>query len=86
VRVMIGGEGRLDELQACSLVLSRYGVAGLTTGALGVMGPTRMGYGRAISTVRYVTALLSDLVYDAFVADAGSIPPATIGGRSDEAE
>jgi heat-inducible transcriptional repressor len=67
VRVLIGGEGRWDELQACSLVLTRYGVTGLITGALGVLGPTRMPYGRAISTVRYVAGLLSDLVYDTYV-------------------
>jgi heat-inducible transcriptional repressor len=68
VRVMIGGEGRFDQLHTCSIVLSRYGVTGLATGALGVVGPTRLGYGRAISAVRFVGNLLSDLVYDAFGA------------------
>lgn len=76
VRVMIGGEGRFDELQACSLVLSRYGVAGLATGALGVLGPTRMGYGRAISSVRFVAHLLSELIYDVF-SGAESLPSAS---------
>ncbi len=74
VRVMIGGEGRFDELQACSLVLSRYGIAGLATGALGVLGPTRMLYGRAISAVRFVSGILSKLVYDVFVAGAEPLP------------
>ena len=67
VRVLIGGEGRWDELQACSLVLARYGVTGLVTGALGVVGPTRMFYGRAISTVSFVAGLLSDLVSDIYL-------------------
>ncbi len=67
VRVLIGGEGRWDELRACSLVLGRYGVSGFATGALGVVGPTRMLYGRAISVVRFVSDLLSDLVYDMYV-------------------
>jgi heat-inducible transcriptional repressor len=66
VRVLIGGEGRWDELHACSLVLARYGVTNYITGALGVVGPTRMLYGRAISTVRFVAGLLSDLVYDMY--------------------
>ncbi len=66
VRVLIGGEGRWDELRACSLVLARYGVTGFVTGALGVVGPTRMLYGRAISGVRFVAGLLSDLVYDIY--------------------
>lgn len=66
VRVLIGGEGRWNELQTCSLVLARYGVPDLLTGALGVIGPTRMFYGRAISAVRFVAGLLSDLVYDMY--------------------
>ncbi len=66
VRVLIGGEGRWDELQACSLVLGRFGVSGFATGALGVVGPTRMLYGRAISVVSFVAGLLSDLVYDMY--------------------
>jgi heat-inducible transcriptional repressor len=66
VRVLIGGEGRWDELRACSLVLASYGVTGFATGALGVLGPTRMFYGRAISVVRFVSGLLSDMVYDMY--------------------
>ncbi len=77
VRVMIGGEGRFDELAACGLVLSRYGVADLAAGALGVLGPMRMGYGRAISAVRYVAGLLSELVEEAFVTGAAALPAAT---------
>jgi heat-inducible transcriptional repressor len=61
VQVIIGGEGRWNELKECSLVVSPYGVTGEATGALGVMGPMRMPYSRAISTVRYVAGLMSDL-------------------------
>lgn len=66
VRVVVGGEHRWDELRACSLVLARYGVTDFSTGALGVVGPTRMFYGRAISAVRFVSELLSELVYDMY--------------------
>jgi heat-inducible transcriptional repressor len=66
VQVIIGGEGRWNELRECSLVISPYGVAGEATGALGVMGPMRMPYSRAISTVRYVAGLLSDLFRDLY--------------------
>lgn len=85
VRVMIGGEGRFDELRACSLVLSRYGVAGLATGALGVVGPLRMLYGRAISAVRFVAGILSELVYDVFVAGTEALP-ATPGAPQETPE
>jgi heat-inducible transcriptional repressor len=62
VQVLIGGEGNWEELRQCSMVLARYGVPGLATGTLGVLGPIRMPYGRTISTVRFVAGLLSDLV------------------------
>jgi heat-inducible transcriptional repressor len=64
VQVLIGGEGTWEELSDCSMVLARYGAPGLATGAVGVLGPIRMAYGRTISTVRFVAGLLSDLVVE----------------------
>ena len=64
VQVLIGGEGTWEDLRDCSMVLGRYGAPGLVTGALGVLGPTRMAYGRTVSTVRFVSGLLSDLVIE----------------------
>lgn len=64
VQVVIGGENNWSELRDFSIVLARYGVSGYATGTLGVLGPMRMPYGRAVSTVRYVSQLLSDLVSD----------------------
>jgi heat-inducible transcriptional repressor len=54
------------------MVLSRYGVPGLATGTLGVLGPIRMPYGRTISTVRFVSGLLSDLVEEMHVEQRGA--------------
>jgi heat-inducible transcriptional repressor len=65
VQVLIGGESAWEELRQCSMVLARYGVPGLATGTLGVLGPMRMPYGRTIPTVRYMAGLLSDLVNEA---------------------
>lgn len=64
VQVLIGGEGTWEDLRDCSMVLARYGAPGLATGALGVLGPTRMAYGRTVSAVRFVSGLLSDLVIE----------------------
>lgn len=69
VRVLVGGEGQWEQLRTCSLVLTRYGVADFSTGALGVVGPTRMFYGRAISAVRFVAELLSDLVHETYALE-----------------
>jgi heat-inducible transcriptional repressor len=64
LHVLIGGEGEWEELRQCSIVVARYGVPGMATGMLGVLGPMRMSYARTIPTVRYVAGLLSDLVND----------------------
>lgn len=62
VQVIIGSENREDAMRDCSVVLARYGMPGEASGALGVLGPTRMPYERAVSRVRYVGSLMSELV------------------------
>lgn len=69
LQVLIGGEGVWEELRQCSMVVARYGVPGLATGALGVLGPMRMSYARTIPTVRFVAGLLSDLVSDTITSE-----------------
>lgn len=64
LQVLIGGEGEWEELRQCSMVIARYGVPGMATGTLGVLGPMRMSYAKTIPTVRYVAGILSDLVND----------------------
>lgn len=61
VQVFIGGEGVYEELRQYSVIVSRYAAAGGSSGMLGVVGPTRMHYGRAVAVVRYMTELLSEL-------------------------
>jgi heat-inducible transcriptional repressor len=62
VRVVIAGEGRWDNISLLSIVLGRYGVAGHASGTLGVLGPMRMRYGRAISAVSFMSDLMSNLM------------------------
>jgi heat-inducible transcriptional repressor len=62
VQVVIGGESRRDEMTDYSMVLSRYGVPGESSGVIGVLGPVRMQYARTIGVVRYVSSLLDDLM------------------------
>jgi heat-inducible transcriptional repressor len=66
LQVIIGGEGRWQDLSQISVVVARYGVADQATGALGVLGPVRMQYGRVVSVVRYVAQLMSDLMFDIY--------------------
>lgn len=64
LQVLIGGEGVWEELRQCSMIVARYGVPGMATGTLGVLGPMRMSYSKTIPTVRFVAGLLSDMVND----------------------
>jgi heat-inducible transcriptional repressor len=62
VQVLIGGEGLWEELNDFSLVLARYGAPDMASGYLGVLGPIRMSYGRAVSAVDFVAGVLTNMV------------------------
>lgn len=64
VQVVIGGDGRWEELKDCTIILSRYGVPDDFSGTVAVIGPTRMPYGRNVAAVRYIADLMSNFVYD----------------------
>lgn len=70
VRVIIGAENREDAMKECSMVVTQYGVPGEVNGVIGVIGPRRMPYGRAISSVRYMGSLMSDLVAELYAGPA----------------
>jgi heat-inducible transcriptional repressor len=62
VHVIIGHENPNDAMQDVSLVFAPYGAPDRALGLLGVLGPTRMPYPRAIPTVRYLAALMNELI------------------------
>jgi heat-inducible transcriptional repressor len=57
VRITIGAENTLPGIEDCTLITSSYAVDGKTHGSLGILGPTRMEYARAISLVDYVARM-----------------------------
>ena len=62
VRVVIGQESHDEHLRPYSVVYATYGAPDGAMGVIGAMGPTRMDYARAMSSVRYLAAFLSELV------------------------
>jgi heat-inducible transcriptional repressor len=62
VFLRIGQENERDELKSLSIVASGYGHASRNLGAVSVIGPVRMDYGRAIASVRAAAAQLSRFV------------------------
>jgi heat-inducible transcriptional repressor len=59
--VTIGSENTVAGMEACSLVTSAYG-AGDVAGSIGVIGPTRMDYLRAMAAVQAVARYLGDVL------------------------
>jgi heat-inducible transcriptional repressor len=66
VRVVIGRENKENAMRDCSVIITKYGIPGEVGGAIGVMGPTRMEYGRAIPTVRFLSTVMSELVSELY--------------------
>jgi len=58
VQVIIGAENRLEQMRDASLVLTRYGAEDDAWGVLGVLGPTRLPYWRAVPMVRFMAELM----------------------------
>lgn len=56
--VRIGTELPLVELAACSIVAASYETRGGSGGSLGVLGPTRMDYGKTLAAVQAVASSL----------------------------
>ena len=59
---MIGRENPVEPLQECSVVTAYYYIGIRERGTLGVVGPTRMDYDRAVPAVSLMAKSLSDLL------------------------
>ena len=66
VRVIIGKENEAEVIQDYSIVISRYGLPEEAAGTIGIIGPTRMPYARAISSITYISSLLSGLMAELY--------------------
>ncbi len=59
VKVSIGTENLQEELRDCSIVTATYSLGNRVLGTIGVIGPTRMEYSRAVSVMDYMGKALS---------------------------
>ncbi|MFA4830005.1 MAG: hypothetical protein WC594_12380, partial [Thermodesulfovibrionales bacterium] len=64
VKVIIGAENSIMQMKGFSLVASSYKEGDRPIGCVGMIGPTRMDYSRAIAvvntTARFLTRVLTD--------------------------
>jgi heat-inducible transcriptional repressor len=62
VRVAIGGENRPKNLRSFSIIFAQYGLPSEASGVVGIVGPTRLQYANAISNVRYLSSVMSEML------------------------
>jgi len=61
--VIIGSENPQESFRGSSVVVCRYGVPGEAQGVLGLIGPTRMQYRRALPVVTHAASMLSRFMH-----------------------
>ncbi len=60
--IKIGSENIYEEFKNMSVVTATYRVGGDKIGSFGIIGPTRMDYGKVISVLNYVGLSLNDIL------------------------
>jgi len=58
IEIYIGHEMALKDMEGCSLAISHFEKDGMK-GRIAVLGPTRMQYDRVVSTLEYISQILS---------------------------
>ena len=64
VTIRIGPENDIPQMRDCSVITASYRVSDHSMGTMGIIGPTRMNYNRAISVLQYMGRALSELLSD----------------------
>jgi heat-inducible transcriptional repressor len=62
LQVRIGTENTLDAMKDCSLVTASYSLHGQPIGVIGVLGPTRMEYGKVIGLLKHFSRDLTEIL------------------------
>lgn len=62
IQVTIGKEHTHAEMQQCSMVAATYSIGGSVSGAVGVVGPTRLDYAKVVGVVRGLADSLSEVL------------------------
>jgi heat-inducible transcriptional repressor len=63
VRVRIGSENKLTQIEQCSVVSTQYSI-GTVSGTIGLVGPKRMNYPRMVSLVEQLATRFNKVKFD----------------------
>jgi len=62
ISITIGHENSHKDFYECSIITATYKIEGKLVGTMGVIGPKRMTYPHVISTVKFITETISELL------------------------
>ncbi|HUY96055.1 MAG TPA: heat-inducible transcriptional repressor HrcA [Verrucomicrobiae bacterium] len=62
VQAVIGSENAVEELHGCSFLVTTYRVGDRMRGTIGVVGPTRLRYGRVVARMELVSRLTGEML------------------------
>ena len=60
--ITIGSENEQEQLRDCSVVTATYRMGDSPMGSIGIIGPTRMNYGRVLSVLEYMRKGLGEIL------------------------
>ncbi|MDW7674090.1 MAG: heat-inducible transcriptional repressor HrcA [Bacillota bacterium] len=62
ITIKIGTENKLAGISGCSIITATYSVEGQQVGTIGLLGPTRMDYAKAIAVIETMSKSLSKVL------------------------
>ncbi|HHV65113.1 MAG TPA: heat-inducible transcription repressor HrcA [Peptococcaceae bacterium] len=68
--ITIGSENPDEAFKECSIITATYHINGKQIGSIGVLGPTRMDYRKAVSIVDYMTKSLTEILTEKYRGNA----------------
>lgn len=72
IEIRIGSENRYKELENSSMIISKYKIGENATGAIGIIGPTRMNYSKLVPSIKYLSEIISKVLSDVYEEETSS--------------
>ena len=66
IEIRIGSENKYKELSNSTTIISHYRIGNGPSGAIGIIGPTRMDYSRLIPSIKYLSDIVSRVLSEVY--------------------
>ena len=71
ISIKIGGENEIDALKNKSVITADYYIGDKVAGKLGVIGPTRMDYAKAVKRIERISAYMNKILAELYAGGKG---------------